>query len=101
MASFKTYQDYIKHVVDQVGSDITVAKRLGFADGSRVGLWQRGTGRPDELNVVKIARSRGDDPIAMLHLAGYTEIADPLKGTIGPTPVEFDIRVRTWSGCRR
>jgi hypothetical protein len=55
-------------------------------------LWRRGTRRPDELNVVKIVRSRSDAPIAMLHLAGYRDMADLLKGTMACGPVEFDIR---------
>jgi hypothetical protein len=87
----KSFKEYIQGVVDQVGSDVAVARYLGFGDGSRIGLWRKGEGRPDELNCIKIARWMGDDPLAILRVAGYHEMADLLKGTAGPPPVQFSI----------
>lgn len=91
MSNAKDFRSYIQEVVDKVGTDSAVGKYLGFSDGSRVGLWRRGEGRPDELNVLKLARWMGDDPIWALKIAGYDEMAQLLKGTTGPAPIEFSI----------
>jgi hypothetical protein len=87
----KTFKEYIQHVIDTVGTDIAVARFLRFTDGSRVGTWRQGKGRPDELNCIKLARWVGDDPLAVLRLAGYDEMAGLLKGSVGPAPVEFAV----------
>lgn len=87
----KSFKEYIQRVVDKVGSDIAVARFLEFGDGSRIGLWRKGDGRPDELNCIKLARWMGDDPLEVLRLAGYEEMAKLLKGTIGPPPVQFAV----------
>ena len=87
----KTIKEYIQRIHDQVGTDKDIGAFLGFADGSRVGLWRKGGGRPDELNCIKLARWTGDDPLAVLRLAGYTEMADLLQGVTGPAPIPFAI----------
>ena len=87
----KTFRDYIQRVYDQVGTDKQIGVFLGFTDGSRVGLWRKGEGRPDELNVIKLARWMGDDPIEVLRLAGYAEMADLIKGVAGPAPIPFSV----------
>ena len=68
-----------------------MGRHLGFADGSRVGLRRKGDGRPDELNCIKLARWVGDDPLMVLRLANYGEMAELLKGTVGPAPGQFAV----------
>lgn len=86
----KTFQEYIKSVVDQAGSDYAVGKHLGYGDGSRVGIWKRNQGRPDELACIKLARWMGDDPVLVLRLAGYNEMADLLDGRVIVTAPSID-----------
>jgi hypothetical protein len=90
-AGAKTFKDYVNKIYDQVGTDRDIGKLLGFPDGSRVGRWRTGDGRPDELNCIKLARWTGDDPLAVLRLAGYTEMADLLEGRVGPPPIPFTV----------
>lgn len=87
----KTMKEYIQRIHDQTGTDVEIGRFLGFTDGSRVGLWRRGEGRPDELNCMKLARWMGDDPVDVLRIAGYTEMADVIKGSAGPAPIPFSI----------
>jgi hypothetical protein len=77
---WKNLRSYVAWVIERAGSDVSVGKFLGLADGSRVGLWRKGKGRPSELMCIKIARWQGDDPLRVLRLAGYDEMADLLKG---------------------
>ena len=91
MLKEKTFKEYIQRVYDHAGTDKDIGKFLGFTDGSRVGLWRKGEGRPDELNVMKLARWMGDDIVEVLRLAGYTEMADLIKGVAGPSPISFSI----------
>lgn len=75
-------REYINRVIDTAGSDLAVGKFLGLADGSRVGAWRKGQGRPSELMCIKLARWQGDDPLAILRLAGYDEMAGLLDGHV-------------------
>lgn len=75
-------RQYIARVIDTVGSDVSVGRFLGLSDGSRVGTWRKGLGRPSELMCIKLARWQGDDPIDVLRLAGYSEMADLLQGHV-------------------
>lgn len=77
-----TIREYINQIIDETGSDLSVGKFLGLADGSRVGAWRKGLGRPSELMCVKLARWRGDDPLSVLRLAGYHELAGLLSGIV-------------------
>lgn len=88
MTSKTDLRGYIQDVIFQAGSDAAVGQYLGFGDGSRVGLWRRGRGRPSELACVKLARWTGDDPLHVLRLAGYTELAGLLAGLVVPMPVQ-------------
>jgi hypothetical protein len=87
----KTFREYIQRIHDSVGTDKDIGVFLGFPDGSRVGTWRKGQGRPDELNCIKLARWTGDDPLMVLRLAGYVEMADLLQGLVGPPPIPFTI----------
>ena len=75
-------KSYITWTIHSAGSDVAVGKYLGLADGSRVGMWRRGLGRPSELMCIKLARWQGDDPLEVLRLGGYTEMADLLDGKL-------------------
>ena len=77
-----SFREFVGRVIDTAGSDLSVGKYLGLADGSRVGAWRKGQGRPSELMCIKLARWQGHDPLAVLRLAGYTEMADLLKGHV-------------------
>jgi hypothetical protein len=77
-----TLREYISTVINVAGSDLAVGVYLGLADGSRVGAWRKGRGRPSELMCVNLARWQGDDPLAVLRLAGYVEMADLLSGHV-------------------
>lgn len=77
-----TFRAYVQSVVDKVGSDLAVGKFLGFADGSRVGQWKKGADRASELACIKLARWMGDDPLFVLRLAGYEEMASLLDGSV-------------------
>jgi len=87
---FASLRAYVGVVVQQAGSDYAVGKHLGYGDGSRVGIWKRGQGRPDELACIKLARWMGDDPLHVLRLAGYVEMADLLAGRIVTLPASID-----------
>lgn len=82
---WSSLKQYIGSVIDTAGSDLSVGKYLGLADGSRVGAWRKGRGRPSELMCIKLARWQGDDPLRVLRLAGYTEMADLLEGSVPAT----------------
>jgi hypothetical protein len=75
-------QDYINRILDISGSDLAVGKFLGLADGSRVGMWRKGSGRPSELMCIKLARWHNHDPLEVLKLAGYEEMAELLSGAV-------------------
>lgn len=75
---FASFANYTSAVVDKLGMDKTLGNMLGYADGSRVGLWRTGRARPNELAVLKMARYMGDKPDRVLRLAGYDEFADLL-----------------------
>jgi hypothetical protein len=77
-----TLREYIARVIDTAGSDLAVGKFLGLADGSRVGAWRKGQGRPSELMCVKLARWQNHDPMDVLRIAGYEEMADLLEGAV-------------------
>ena len=87
----RTWREYVQELVDRTGSDLAVAKYLGFGDGSRVGLWRKGDGRGSELACVKLARWTDDDPIVVLRIAGYTEMADLLEGHVAPAMPEYSM----------
>lgn len=75
---FSSFPNYVKAAKFKVGLDKTLGAMLGYSDGSRVGLWCEGRGRPNELGVLKMARLMGDAPDRVLRLAGYDEFADLL-----------------------
>ena len=86
-----TFVDYINAVSKQAGSDYAVGKYLGYSDGSRVGAWRKGgNNRPDELACVKLARWTGDDPLRILRLAQYDELADLLEGRVAVMPASIE-----------
>jgi hypothetical protein len=86
-AEFKAWRDYASWVVATAGSDIAVAEYLGLSDGSRVGRWRTGTGKPSIENAIKLARWTGHDPLAILRLGGHGEVADLLSGAVSPPTV--------------
>lgn len=82
----KNWKEYAQEIVDRFGSDIAVARFLGYAEGSRVGMWRKGLAKAEELSVIKLARWNGDDPLQILRLAGYEEMADLLEGNVRHIP---------------
>jgi len=89
-ATFSSLQPYIEQIVAIAGSDLAVGKYLGFSDGSRIGQWRRGKDRPSELACIKLARWVGDSPLEILRLAGYTEMADLLDGSVVSESAHYD-----------
>lgn len=79
---WSSLHNYVSWVIYKAGSAISVGRYLGLADGSRVGQWLAGKGRPSELMCIKLARWWGDDPLRVLRLAGYNEMADMLAGAV-------------------
>lgn len=75
---FESFPHYCQAAKHKVGMDKTLGLMMGYSDGSRVGLWCQGLGRPSELGVLKLARLMGDSPDKVLRLAGYDEFADLL-----------------------
>lgn len=82
----KNWKEYAQEIVDKFGSDIAVARFLGYAEGYRVGMWRKGLAKTEELSVIKLARWNGDDPLQILRLAGYEEMADLLAGDVKHIP---------------
>jgi hypothetical protein len=83
--------EYLRRVVERVGTNTAVAKFLGFSDASRIGRVCAGQGRLSELNYIKLARWMGDDPLVVLRQAGYSEMAGLLNGTVAVERAEAEL----------
>lgn len=84
-----TFQEYVTEAAERAGSDAALGKICGFADGSRIGRIRRDATAPrfSELVCVRLARYTNDDPLWVLALAGYEELAGLLRGAV-PHEVE-------------
>ena len=80
-----TFAAYVNAAAEAAGSDVALGLAIGYTDGARVGMAKRGQGaRFSELAVIRLARHQGDDPLTVLRLAGYQEMADLLDGYVMP-----------------
>jgi hypothetical protein len=94
----KTFAEYVTAAAARAGSDAALGRICGLADGSRIGGARRGDGpRLSELACVKMARFTQDDPLWVLDLAGYGELADLLRGvaTVMPQVAQIHKELRT------
>lgn len=78
---------WLRAAIDHFGTAAELAKVINYRDGSQVSKWLRGESRPDEYAVLRLARQLGEDPIALLRMSGYDEMADLITGHVAPAKV--------------
>lgn len=85
-------RQWLLGVIQEFGSNAAVASYINYSDGSQITKWLKSEKRPDMLALVKLARRMGDDPLEILRLGGYDDMANLLEGHV-PPPQEVNERV--------
>ena len=79
----ETWQSFIEKLSEQAGSDMAVARRIGFTDGSRVSEWRRGTDRlPSAVTCARIAAIFNFHPLDVMELGGHVELVGLIRGRL-------------------
>lgn len=73
---------FVKRVIGQVGTARAVAAAIGLSEG-RLGRVTRGEGSMEIANLLRLAELAGEQPTAVLRLAGKAEEAELIERIYG------------------